>query len=72
MLPKFSMAASRRTITPRLAMPCAPLDRVTLMMAGSSSGAMPTARAMANSSESMAGLLQDDVDGEDDQHQQRS
>lgn len=49
MLPKFSMAFSRRTITPRSARRCAPRERVMLRMAGSSSGARPTAKAIANS-----------------------
>ena len=56
MLPRFSMALSRRTITPRLAMRLAPCDSVMLTMAGSSSGARPTASARANSSEATAGL----------------
>ena len=55
MLPKFSMALSRRTITPLLAITCAPLARLMLIMAGSNSGAMPTARAMAKSKDSISG-----------------
>ena len=50
------MAFSRRTITPRRAIRLAPCERVMLTMAGSSSGVRPTARASANSSESMGGL----------------
>ena len=56
MLPKFSMALKRRTITPRSAIRWAPRASVMLKMAGSSSGVRPTAKAMANSSDSMAGL----------------
>ena len=56
MLPKFSIAFSRRTMTPRSAIRWAPRDSVRLSIAGSSSGARPTARAMANSSASTGGL----------------
>ena len=55
MLPRFSMASSRRTITPRLLIARAPADNVTLMMAGSSSGDSPTASATAKSSDSITG-----------------
>ena len=53
--PRFSMALRCRTITPRFAIRRAPAERVTLMIAGRSSGERPTARATANSSESTAG-----------------
>ena len=56
MLPKFSIEFSRRTMTPRLAMRCAPWESVMLMMAGRSSGVRPTASASAKSSESIGGL----------------
>jgi hypothetical protein len=56
MLPKFSIAVSCLTITPLRAMRCAPRDSVMLMIAGSSSGAIPTASATAKSIESMTGL----------------
>ena len=39
-----------------------------LMMAGSSSGVRPTASASAKSSESISGLCEEDVDGQDDDH----
>ena len=55
MLPRFSMASRRRTMTPSLAMARAPAARVTLMMAGSSSGDRPTASATANSADSTSG-----------------
>ncbi len=55
MLPRFSIASRWRTITPRRAIARAPRARVTLTMAGRSSGEMPTARATANSSDSIAG-----------------
>ena len=42
-------------MTPRLAMARAPAESVTLTMAGSSSGVRPTARATANSSDSISG-----------------
>ena len=55
MLPRFSMASSRRTKTPRAAMARAPADSVTLTIAGNSSGDRPTASATANSSDSVSG-----------------
>ena len=55
MLPKFSMDASRRTMTPARAMACEPLARLVLMMAGSSCGVRPTASATENSKESSGG-----------------
>jgi hypothetical protein len=55
MLPRFSMESSRRTMTPRLLMARAPAERVTLMIAGRSSGESPTASATANSSDSITG-----------------
>ena len=61
MLPRFSMASSRRTMTPRLLMARAPAESVTLMIAGSSSGERPTARATANSSDSIAGPVEQNV-----------
>ena len=55
MLPRSSIASRCLTITPRRAIARAPRASVTLTMAGSSSGEMPTARATANSSDSSAG-----------------
>ena len=55
MLPRFSMASRRRTMTPRLFMARAPAERVTLMIAGNSSGERPTASAAANNSDSITG-----------------
>ena len=46
--PRSWMAASRLTITLRLAMRIAPRDSVTVMTIGSSSGVSPTASATAN------------------------
>jgi hypothetical protein len=47
MLPRFSMASSRRTMSPRLLIARAPAESVTLMIAGNSCGDSPTARAIA-------------------------
>ena len=55
MLPRFSIASRRRTMTPRRPMARAPADRVTLMIAGNSSGDRPTASATANRSDSITG-----------------
>ena len=55
MLPKFSIAARRFTITRRRAMLRAPWARFTLMIAGSSWGVRPTPRARANRKESTTG-----------------
>ena len=55
MLPKFSIAASRLTITLSSAMRRAPCARFTLMIAGSSCGVSPTASASANRNESRTG-----------------
>ncbi len=52
MLPRFSIASSRRISTPCVAIARAPCDSVTLTIAGSSSGDRPTASATANSSDS--------------------
>ena len=71
MLPKFSMAVSRFTITLRAAMSLAPLARFTLMIAGSSCGVSPTARASANRNESSTGLCEVDVEREDGGDQQQ-
>ncbi len=54
MLPRFSIASRRRTMTP-VAIARAPAESVTLMIAGSSSGDRPTASATANSSDSITG-----------------
>lgn len=56
MLPKFSMEFRRLTMTPCFVICWAPLERLMVMMAGRSSGAMPTARATAKSRVSSAGL----------------
>ena len=45
MLPRFSIASRRRTMTPCLLMARAPADSVTLTIAGSSSGERPNASA---------------------------
>ena len=55
MLPRFSMAFSLRTSTPCEAMDRAPLARLTVNIAGSSSGLRPTANATENSSVSTGG-----------------
>ena len=55
MLPRFSMALSRRTRTPCADIALAPRARLMLRMAGSSSGLRPTARAIENSSVSTSG-----------------
>ena len=55
MLPKFSKASRRRTITPSLAMARAPAESVTVTIAGSNSGVMPTASATAKSNDSTMG-----------------
>ena len=55
MLPRFSIASRRRTMTPCLAIARAPAASVTLMIAGSSSGERPTASATAKSSDSIHG-----------------
>ncbi len=52
MLPKFSIAASRLTITLRRAMRTAPLASVTETIMGRSSGVRPTARATAKRKDS--------------------
>ena len=49
------MASRRLTMTPRAAIWRAPCASVMVTMAGSSSGDMPTASAIANSSESTGG-----------------
>ncbi|OPZ76354.1 MAG: hypothetical protein BWY79_01661 [Actinobacteria bacterium ADurb.Bin444] len=55
MLPKFSIAARRLTITFSWAMRLAPCAKLMLMMAGSSCGVSPTARAMEKRNESRTG-----------------
>ena len=55
MLPRFSIAVRRRTSTPWRAIIEAPRDRLTLRIAGSSSGLSPTASAIENSSVSIGG-----------------
>ena len=55
MLPRFSIASSRRTMTPRRAMARAPAERVTLTIIGNSSGDIPTASATANKRDSING-----------------
>ena len=55
MLPRFSIAVRWRTSTPWRAIICAPRARLTLRIAGSSSGLRPTASATENSSVSMGG-----------------
>src|SRR5665647_709359 len=49
MLPKFSIADSRFTMTPFLDMAIAPLERLIVIIMGKSSGVSPTANATANS-----------------------
>ena len=55
MLPRFSMAVRCRTSTPWRAIICAPRARLTLKMAGSSSGLSPTASATENNNVSIGG-----------------
>jgi len=55
MLPRFSIASRRRTMTPSLHMARAPAESVTLTIAGSSSGESPTASATEKSSDSIRG-----------------
>ena len=66
------MASRRRTMTPRLLMARAPAERVTLMIAGNSSGDRPTASATANSSDSITGRSSKQVhrqhEQDDDDH----
>ena len=54
-LPRFSIASRRRTMTPRRPMARAPADKVTLTIAGNSSGDRPTASATANKRDSITG-----------------
>ncbi len=54
-LPRFSIALNRRTSTPCRAIIWAPLARLTLRIAGSSSGLSPTASATEKSSVSTGG-----------------
>ena len=49
MVPRFSIAARRLTITLPCAMRCAPAASVTVMIIGRNSGVRPTASASANS-----------------------
>ena len=55
MLPRFSIAFSRRTNTPWRAIICAPRARLTLRIVGSSSGLRPTASAIEKSNVSIGG-----------------
>ena len=55
-------------MTPRRAIARAPRASVTLTMAGSSSGEMPTASATANSSDSSTGRSEQLIDRQDEQH----
>ena len=72
MLPRFSIAVRCRTSTPWRAIICAPRARLTLKIAGSSSGLSPTASATENSNVSIGGRPFTHVDDEDekdhDQH----
>ena len=54
--PKFSMEASRFTITCCFAIALAPTERFTLIIAGNNCGVKPTANANENKKESNAGL----------------
>ena len=67
MLPRFSIAFRRRTSTPWRAIICAPRARLTLRIAGSSSGLSPTASATENSSVSIGGRPLQHVDDEHDE-----
>ena len=49
MLPKFSIAESRFTITPFLDIAMAPRDRLIVIIMGNNSGVNPTAKATAKS-----------------------
>ncbi len=55
MLPRFSIAASRLTITFCRAIRFAPWARLMLMIAGSNCGVSPTANASEKSSDSRTG-----------------
>jgi len=55
MFPKSSMATRRRTRTDLVAIRFAPVERLIVTMAGSSSGVMPTATASENRTASMNG-----------------
>ena len=68
MLPRFSIALRRRTSTPWRAIICAPRARLTLRIAGSSSGLRPTASATEKSSVSMGGRPRSMCADEDDEH----
>ena len=65
MLPRSSIVTSRFTSTLRRASSREPVDRLTLTIAGSSCGVMPIAIASENSSASMSGRRERDVDHED-------
>ncbi len=56
MLPKFSIDESLFTITCCFAIVLAPVERLTVMIAGNNCGVNPTANASENKKESSAGL----------------
>ena len=70
MLPKFSIAASRFTITFLSAIRRAPWERLMLMIAGSSCGVSPTASASAEEQRIEHRLVEVDVESKDrdDEH----
>ena len=69
MLPKFSIAVRRFTITFFRAIARAPCARFMLMIAGKSCGVRPTASASANRNESSTGRVEKDVDRENRDHE---
>ena len=69
MLPKFSIDASRLTMTLARAIRLAPWARLMLMIAGSSCGVSPTASAREKRTDSRTGRFKVHVDGEDGHHE---
>ena len=69
MLPKFSIEASRLTITFPCAIRLAPWARLILMIAGNSCGVSPTASAKRKEERVQDRTRQIDIDGKDGDHQ---
>ena len=67
----FWIAGRRFTSTPRRLSARAPWVRLSVTIAGSSSGVRPTASAIAKRSESRSGSVQREVDREDRDHEDR-
>ena len=68
MLPRFSMASSRRTMTPRFAIARAPADKRHADDRRQQLGDSPTASATAKSSDSIDRPAEQHVDGQHEQH----